>query len=217
MPKKGLVGSLAAAILISSVVLIGAKKYTAPLETFQAPDDCEFCHPDHVERARTFKSHGTGCFMCHRRSRTGFGAGHMTRENCETCHNETWPTGAKQGHPPALWTTLDAAPDRTGNCAICHNPHGTPNLHMVRNQLETFSGTSVEISFLNEDGQADDSFVELSQAQGGTNGKEPGQGLCEVCHTQTNYYRQDGTGFAHFGSNCVLCHEHTRGFAPPGM
>ena len=217
MQRRRLLGLGAGMVLIASVALLGAKKYTAPPEYFQAPDDCDFCHSEYVERARTFQGHGTGCFMCHTRARTGFGAGHMTKASCETCHNETWPTSQPHGHPPALWATFGTPEERTANCATCHNPHGTPNLSMVRDLLTTLDGTPVDVSFLNEDGQADDSFVELPSASGGQNGKEPGQGLCEVCHTQTNHYRRDGTGAAHFTSNCVLCHEHTKSFAPPGM
>lgn len=217
MQRRRLLSLWVGMALIASFALLGAKKYAAPPEYFQPPDDCEFCHWENVERATTFQGHGTGCFMCHTRARTGFGAGHMTKANCETCHNETWPTGPKQGHPQDVWKNLGTPQGRTDNCAMCHDPHGTPNLYMIRDRLWTFTGTPVDVRFLNEDGQADDSFVELSQAQGGHNDKEPGQGLCEVCHTQTNHYRRDGTGLEHFTMNCVLCHDHSKGFIPPEM
>ena len=45
-------------------------------------------------------------------------------------------------------------------------------------------------------------------------------GICEVCHTQTTHWRNDGTlagtglheGLS--GGNCIICHKHTDGFAP---
>lgn len=45
-------------------------------------------------------------------------------------------------------------------------------------------------------------------------------GICEVCHTQTTHWRNDGTlaGIGVHagldGSDCTLCHRHTDGFAP---
>lgn len=46
-----------------------------------------------------------------------------------------------------------------------------------------------------------------------------GGGICEVCHTQTNYYRTDGTspgGDHQVGSNCSSCHSHCDEFAGMG-
>jgi predicted CXXCH cytochrome family protein len=48
-------------------------------------------------------------------------------------------------------------------------------------------------------------------------------GICEVCHTMTTYYRNDGSGAAHRlystgehsggpGSDCVACHSHANNF-----
>ena len=47
-------------------------------------------------------------------------------------------------------------------------------------------------------------------------------GICQVCHTQTRYWRSDGTvsigpsAGHHSGENCTTCHPHDLGFdAPP--
>jgi predicted CXXCH cytochrome family protein len=42
-------------------------------------------------------------------------------------------------------------------------------------------------------------------------------GICEVCHTETLYWRNDGTGAPHYGGpgaseQCLDCHEHTSEF-----
>lgn len=38
-------------------------------------------------------------------------------------------------------------------------------------------------------------------------------GICQVCHTQTNYWRADGTGTEHnTGRDCLGCHDHGDGF-----
>jgi predicted CXXCH cytochrome family protein len=39
-------------------------------------------------------------------------------------------------------------------------------------------------------------------------------GVCEVCHTQTRFHRNDGSGEAHFaGADCMECHPHADEFA----
>lgn len=41
-------------------------------------------------------------------------------------------------------------------------------------------------------------------------------GICQVCHTTTSYWRADGSGTDHnAGGSCLVCHEHERGFAEP--
>jgi predicted CXXCH cytochrome family protein len=64
--------------------------------------------------------------------------------------------------------------------------------------------------------------------QSGTNSFADGDsaynGVCEVCHTQTTHYQNDGTGSDQHhmnignrdGTNCVSCHPHTSGFAHGG-
>lgn len=40
-------------------------------------------------------------------------------------------------------------------------------------------------------------------------------GICQVCHTQTAYWRNNGGGANHFnGAICTSCHEHELGFRP---
>ena len=37
--------------------------------------------------------------------------------------------------------------------------------------------------------------------------------MCEVCHTQTVYHKNDGTGDYHYpAARCYVCHEHVNGF-----
>jgi hypothetical protein len=39
-------------------------------------------------------------------------------------------------------------------------------------------------------------------------------GICEVCHTQTDYHTNDGIGLGHYaGTDCMQCHNHVYGFA----
>ena len=47
-------------------------------------------------------------------------------------------------------------------------------------------------------------------------GDEVLDGVCEVCHTQTLYHRNDpGGDHGHYaGSRCTVCHTHDLGFSP---
>jgi predicted CXXCH cytochrome family protein len=47
-----------------------------------------------------------------------------------------------------------------------------------------------------------------------TNPSDPGSGLCEVCHRDTDVYRRDGSGAPHFTDTCTRCHDHAVHFAP---
>ncbi len=45
-------------------------------------------------------------------------------------------------------------------------------------------------------------------------------GICQVCHTKTTHWRNDGTLTNHFsGWDCILCHPHEKGFKaePPPL
>jgi hypothetical protein len=43
-------------------------------------------------------------------------------------------------------------------------------------------------------------------------------GICEVCHTQTNYHRNNSSGdhTHNVGTTCTQCHDHTQGFKGAG-
>jgi len=73
-------------------------------------------------------------------------------------------------------------------------------------------GGCVSVDFQNVEGKADFSYAELGEEEGGQNDREPGSGLCEVCHILTRYYNRYGTGEDHFTSRCADCHNHGSGF-----
>jgi len=75
------------------------------------------------------------------------------------------------------------------------------------------SGTNTEVKFFDQIGT--NSFAD---------GDGTYDGVCEVCHTQTKHFRDDGggsdpnhenhNGVSLAGTNCVICHPHTEGFKP---
>jgi len=95
------------------------------------------------------------------------------------------------------------------NCLVCHQEHGSDNIAGIRKTIRTTDRTEKAVAFLRYTGSG--SFADSSGAL---------DGICEVCHTQTLYYRRDGSGAANHAngnnysrSNCVYCHKHENGFS----
>ncbi|MGC2423108.1 MAG: hypothetical protein WA666_01995, partial [Nitrospirota bacterium] len=95
------------------------------------------------------------------------------------------------------------------NCLNCHQAHNTSNIMGIKQNVRASNYTTVPVKFRRYTG-----------ANSFTDGDATHDGICEVCHTQTKYYRRDGSGFAnHSGGvnydrqNCTVCHSHSTGFA----
>jgi len=57
----------------------------------------------------------------------------------------------------------------------------------------------------------------MANDESGTGTDPTPDGICQVCHTQTLFWRNDGTGANHFsGQYCTSCHEHDHGFKAKG-
>lgn len=180
----------------------GAEHFTAPCTTCHrhevgfAPvvsdESCAVCHPDEGARFEKPSKHSAGlaCGDCHAEQSPAPGPGHRAVTACADCHDN--PTHAPGG-PPGI------------ACETCHEPHGTDNRTLVVEEIAVPQGGTRPITFTSISGREDGGFAGASV---------PGSGLCEVCHTTTQYYRADGTGDAHFGFSCLPCHLHEGGFLP---
>ncbi len=105
---------------------------------------------------------------------------------CGTCHTEHMSHNVSGN-----WQSI---------CKDCHDTHdsNTANLSLINNQVNgrpvTFTARSGANSFDDGDPSAND-------------------GICQVCHTQTKFHTNDGTGTAHNdATNCTMCHIHSIGF-----
>ncbi len=191
----------AAALLIALVAAgcgdHGSEKFSgAPSTAVEAYGSCVFCHEG--PGYQLFENGGHGgfdlrCESCHADLRPNDpGPGHRAVPACADCHAEQM-------------THHDPAPAAENQCVVCHTPHGSPNLLLVRRTIETPDGMRLPVELTNLSGLRDGGFASVS---------EPGTGVCEVCHAETLYYRSDGSGAPHFEFPCYTCHPHSSGFAP---
>ncbi len=136
--------------------------------------DCVSCHADIGASWALGGNHALlfDCRDCHTLS-ADEGAGHASKPDCAACHSE-------QAHPPGE------------TCVTCHDPHGTLNLYLVRDDLGAFT-----------------------EATGSGLAPGDGTGVCEGCHTSTTYYNAAGDGPAHETGWCATCHDHQAGMQGP--
>ena len=212
----------------------GSPKYSGDAPTpDQAYGQCAFCHLDVAGPMTAAHGHGgldVKCESCHADQEPGYAeCGHRAIPSCLSCHAQV------THHDPAVATLRQ--------CTICHDPHGSPNLLLVRaelplsnpdNQVEACSegdaeactrgsicaGSSVSCGVPTATGgcAAPIRFDNLKGRADGSfaSATRPGTGLCEVCHTTTAYYRADGKGAPHYTEACYSCHTHERGFVARG-
>lgn len=166
--------------------------HTAGFDAVADEQNCAICHPQEAARLAKPSQHGERflCGDCHEEISPAPGPAHRTILDCADCH--TTQTHAPTGAAPLP-------------CVQCHDAHGTDNIKLVLEEVMTTSGALRTIQFDNLLGKQDGSFASASM---------PGTGICEVCHTTTQFYRGDGSGAAHATFSCKPCHLHSSGFAP---
>ncbi len=140
-------------------------------------------------------THGVDCHSCHFRSLDypePMPAWWRSDHICKSCHVET-------GFAMAIQTHLGSD---TLSCSICHNPH--------------YHGEQYARYYIRDENPVGESeHMLFNHATDFIHGAPNYDGICEICHNQTDYYRRDGSGAEHnVGSNCLTCHAHENGFMP---
>lgn len=176
----------------------GSPKYSGPPDPVAATyGQCSFCHQGLAGHMYDTGGHGSleiKCESCHPDlTPNAVGPAHRAIPACADCHSRA------ETHQDPLAGTR-------GECTVCHTPHGSSNLRLVRQEVAIPNEELRPITFTNRMGLADGSYASASQ---------PGTGICEVCHSDTTVYRSDGAGAPHFTFTCVSCHTHAAAFAPP--
>ena len=188
---------LALLVALAAACGHGATQYSGnPPTPDQVYGQCAFCHNDLAAEMTADGGHATlniKCQQCHDDLTPGMvGCGHESIPRCPDCHR-----AQITHHDPAV-----AAPQQ---CTLCHTPHGSPNILLIRTAVPLSDPANMTTPFTNLAGRADGSFASAS---------DPGTGICEVCHTTTKFYRSDGMGAAHFQGACYTCHPHASSFLP---
>jgi predicted CxxxxCH...CXXCH cytochrome family protein len=131
------------------------------------------------------------------------------QDRCQICHNATGQA------PPPSGSGSPALHDPRGGsvviaCGQCHEPHDVePN----SGALVTGGADLIRVSVRKPEG-----VVQTVYPAPGPNrfitGAPGFDGICEVCHTQTKYHRNDASGdhTHNAGTPCTNCHRHDKGF-----
>lgn len=139
---------------------------------------------------------------------------------CTSCHKTHYATTTdgyllRQTNDDALCTSCHTYGTHNGmGCKDCHQTHNTDksNIYMIQDTITT-------------PGSGDRSvvFTALTGTNSFADGDATYDGICEVCHTTTIHYQNDGTSSdqSHTSSggpmdelNCSGCHPHSSNFTP---
>ncbi|GAB4337372.1 MAG: hypothetical protein Kow0089_08530 [Desulfobulbaceae bacterium] len=177
-----------------------------------------------------------GCLSCH--DMTAFGQPKMIPGGNETvftdiclgCHNDTEPTyGRLEVHSSA--TTSAKYGDWSVGCSVCHNQHRQDQNNLNGSTHGKFVRATIELSRIVDSalnpvksGRKPVVFLGPTGPKSFADGDSTRNGICEVCHTQTTHFRNDGSGSDQLhsnmgsvaGTNCMNCHKHTDGFTGGG-
>ncbi|MEN8229891.1 MAG: CxxxxCH/CxxCH domain-containing protein [Bacteroidota bacterium] len=149
------------------------------------------------------------CSSCHQTHYAATSDGMLLRQTnddalCTSCHTIFNSGGTPVGTHNGM------------GCNDCHQSHNTDksNIYMIRNTIATPSSGDKTVV-----------FTALTGTNSFADGDATYDGICEVCHTSTIHYQNDGTssdqshtssGGPMDGENCSGCHPHNANFAPQG-
>ena len=162
------------------------------------------------------------CLSCHRAHGSPYP--HMLRwdptdtaanGSCATCHTRKEANTTGEYHKNAV-----------ADCNLCHAHHGrgapnyttTGNIKLIQRKITTPNSGNLRVIFTSATGAG--SYATESDSVGSDGIYE---GVCEVCHTTTNYFKNQSwvdpsiCGLhqnEYAGTDCMQCHPHEEGLDP---
>lgn len=130
-------------------------------------------------------------------------------KECNFCHNDSGKVlKAKYRNMSSHFLVKDGP--QAMRCVVCHDPHaqknknGTANTWMIRSKIAFINSSAWDVVFTN----TSTGFIQADN-----------RGICQVCHTQTKFYRAGQAEAGHPTRNCLQCHPHRAkggAFSPSG-
>jgi predicted CxxxxCH...CXXCH cytochrome family protein len=158
---------------------------------------CSVCHdpdsphlsggsdPEH--RLRIDNTGGALCLDCH---------GTEGDESLGSAHTKV------TSHTSSITGRHGGVPQYNYGCAVCHNPHGTVNLAMIRETISGEFGIETAVEFTGDDLTGLDPTT------------DPDDGVCDACHALDNdaHAESNHPNNHNHGLSCMICHRHDRSF-----
>lgn len=206
-------------------------KFSAPAVDSHVGLSCETCHDPHTSAQCTVPL-ATGTFNGYQlnANSTTFTIGSLNDVNPAWSNPSTWnkKSGPERGLiftvALGLWDTSGSNPEYVDYSAeviaadassiTVNGVHadvdltGSQNFSLIFGQLVRNTINSTAVVFTGPT-----TFASNDALGAGGNDSTP-DGICQICHTQTAYWRNDGSRATHNnGADCTECHEHKSGFA----
>ena len=139
---------------------------------------------------------------------------------CIDCHNLATHSSQTTSADYGNWAI---------GCTVCHTPHRTTNISLIRQQIETPKSGVRSVRFENTTGAVADSSTPGDASYVNEDHASQTDGPCQVCHTRTKssggaarWQNADAGGNVdtHYTSSststCTGCHSHAAGFSGAG-
>lgn len=141
------------------------------------------------------------------------------RVECSSCHSTHYATSGNANNGTGDGFLLNAANSdnlcqtchtygqhQGMGCLTCHQSHDADrtNIYLVRDTVTKPGGGLAQVL-----------LTSLTGPNSPADGDANYNGICEVCHTTTDYHRNNSSGnHTHFaGTNCMSCHQHSSDLA----
>ena len=107
------------------------------------------------------------------------------------------------------------------DCRVCHTPHGTTNIYLVEDTIQTPNSGPKEVIFktlgIGDPYNSPDPVVgDPNSGVMADDADGVHTGVCEVCHTTVSHHTNDDTHSGqghHNAEDCTGCHGHADGFS----